>query len=93
MSQSVTTKGQSTQDPRALAHKLKKTKEKQQQQINTRPFSPIFPWEASPKASLEVIFDENIVRMDKLGGLCYTMEAGVSYNIGMTVLGLKLFDL
>ena len=51
------------------------------------------------KGFLEVIYDENIGRMDKLSGSCSTTEAGPLYGMGIVKLGpyrtpgQKLFDL
>ena len=39
---------------------------------------------------LEVIFDENIGRTDKLSRSCETTDAGLSYGIGIVVVGQKL---
>ena len=41
----------------------------------------------------EVIFGENIGRMDKLSRSCETTDAGLSYGIGIVVVGQKLLEL
>ena len=40
-----------------------------------------------------VIFGENIGRTDKLSRSSYTTEAGLSYGIGIVVVGQKLLEL
>ena len=41
----------------------------------------------------EVIFGENIGRTDKLSRSCETTGAGLSYGIGIVVVGQKLLEL
>ena len=51
------------------------------------------PWERSRVAFSEVIFGENIGRTDKLSRSCKTTDAGLSYGIGIVVVGQKPLEL
>ena len=88
------TRGRSAQDPPCPCTQVRSNKKKKKKIRNlTAVYAKNFPWEASPEAFSDVIYDENIGRTNKLSRSCLTTEAGLSYGTGIAFMGPKLYDL